>query len=146
MLKKTITYMDYNGVTQTEDFYFSLTEAEITELELSENGGFTAFVRGLINTRDSKKLSSIFKELICKAYGEKSADGKRFVKEDRDGYPLYKDFLATDAYSKLYMELITVDGAAADFINHVIPQSLYDQVVAAKAIEDAGGVSSDAKT
>lgn len=146
MLKKTITYEDYNGVTQTEDFYFSLTEAEITELELSENGGFTAFVRGLVNTRDSKKLSSIFKELICKAYGEKSTDGKRFIKEDRDGYPLYKDFLATDAYSKLYMELITVDGAAADFINHVIPQSLYDQVVAAKAIEDAGGVSSDAKT
>lgn len=141
MLKKTITYEDFNGTTQTEDFYFSLTEAEITELELSENGGFTTFVKNLINARDSKTLSGIFKKIICASYGEKSTDGKRFIKEDRDGYPLYKDFLATDAYSKLYIELITVDGAAADFINHVIPQKLYDQAVAAKAIEDAGGAN-----
>lgn len=142
MLKKTITYEDYNGVTQTEDFFFSLTEAEIAELELSENGGFTAWVRGLVNTRDSKKLAGIFKELICKSYGEKSPDGKRFIKEDRDGYPLYKDFIATEAYSNLYIELVTVEGAASEFIKAVIPEKLAKKA----AEEEAKRLATNAAT
>ena len=110
MLKKTITYTDYNGNERTEDFWFNLTEAEITEMQLGVHGGYTAMLNKIIAAQDTPTLIKIFKDLVLDAYGEKSADGKRFVKEDRDGYRLSNDFKQTEAYSKLYMELIITNG------------------------------------
>lgn len=121
MLKKTITYTDYNGVERTEDHYFNLTEAEIMEMELSITGGLAEMIQRIVAAQDAPAIIKTFKELILKAYGEKSPDGRRFVKEDVNGYPLYKYFEQTEAYSKLFMELSTNDKAAADFVNGVIP-------------------------
>jgi len=115
MLKKTITYEDYNGISRTEDFYFNLTEAEAMEMELSTDGGFTEQIERIINAKDIKQIIAVFKDFILKAYGEKSPDGRRFIKnqEVRDA------FSQTEAYSKLFMELSTDSEAAAAFVNGV---------------------------
>lgn len=120
MLKKTITYTDYNGVERTEDFYFNLTKAELLEMELTSVGGFSEMVQKIINTKDGPALTAIFKDLILKAYGEKSADGRRFIKNDE----IRDAFSQTEAYSNLFMELATDDNAAAAFINGVMPADL----------------------
>lgn len=120
MLKKTIEYTDYNDVKRKEDFYFNLTKAEIMEMELSTTGGLAEMIQKIIGTQDTPQIIKIFKELVLKAYGEKSADGKRFIKNDeiRDG------FAQTEAYSELFIELATDANAAAAFVNGIVPKDL----------------------
>lgn len=128
MLKKTITYTDYNGNKRTEDFWFNLTETEITEMQLGVHGGYTAMLNKIIAAQDTPTLIKIFKDLILDAYGEKSDDGKRFVKEARDGYRLSNDFKQTEAYSILYMELATDAKAASEFVNGIVPKTISEQM------------------
>lgn len=118
MLKKTIKYTDYNGQERVEDFYFDLNSAEITEMELSTTGGMSNLIQDIINSKDMPSLIKMFKELILKSYGEKSADGRRFVKSEQ----LSTEFSQTPAYSILFMELATDDKAASSFIEGIIPQ------------------------
>lgn len=120
MIKKTITYVDYNGVERTEDFYFNLTRAEITEMELSTVGGLAERIQEIVNKKDAPAIMELFKELILKSYGEKSADGKRFMKTDK----IREEFSQTEAYSELFMELATDDKAAAAFVNGIVPGNL----------------------
>lgn len=117
MLKKTITYVDYNGTERTEDFYFNLTKAEILEMELSTEGGLQQMIEKIVSAQDLPALSKYFKKIILMSYGEKSPDGRRFIKNDQ----LKEEFSQTEAFSQLYMELATDDKLAADFINGVIP-------------------------
>ena len=126
MLKKTITYTDYNGTERTEDFYFNLTKAEVMEMEMSTTGGLSAMVTRIVDAQDAPAIIKIFKDLILKAYGEKSADGKRLEKSEA----ISKAFSETEAYSILFMELATDSNAAADFVNGIVP---VDAVNAAKA-------------
>ena len=109
MIKKTITYTDYNGLERTEDFWFNITEAEALEMEMSTTGGYCDMIRRVVAAQD---MPTVFK-----AYGEKSPDGKRFVKSEE----LSTAFSQTEAYSQLYMELATDADKAAEFINGVIP-------------------------
>lgn len=120
MLKKKITYTDYNGVERTEDFYFNLTKAEIMEMELSISGGLSETIQRVVEAKDSPALIKIFKDLILKAYGEKSMDGKRFVKSEE----ISTSFSQTEAYSNLFMELATNDEKAAEFVNGIIPADI----------------------
>lgn len=117
MLKKTITYVDYNGNERTEDHYFNLSQAEIMEMEMSTSGGLAEMIQRIVAAQDAPAIISVFKKLILKAYGEKSPDGKRFVKSDE----IATAFSQTEAYSKLFMELATDADAAAAFINGVVP-------------------------
>lgn len=118
MLKKTITYVDYDGNERTEDFYFNLSKAEIAEMELSAEGGLTKLIERIVAAQDGKKIVEIFKDLILRAYGEKSPDGKRFIKS-----PELRDaFAQTEAYSELFMELATNADASTAFVNGIIPQ------------------------
>lgn len=117
MLKKTVTYTDYNGVERTEDLYFNLTTAEITEMEMSVSGGLTGMINRVVAAQDAPSIIKVFKELILKAYGEKSADGKRFIKSEE----LSTAFSQTEAYSMIFMELATDEKAAAKFIEGIIP-------------------------
>ena len=123
MLKKTITFTDYNEATRTEDFYFNLSEAELMEMEMSTTGGLTEMINKIVASQDVPAIIKIFKDLVLKAYGEKSADGRRFMKEDEDGRPLSNKFKQTEAYSKLFMELATDADKAADFVNGIIPKA-----------------------
>ena len=124
MLKKSITYTDYNGTERTEDFYFNLTKAEIMEMEMSTTGGLAEMIQKVVNAQDAPAIIKVFKDLVLKAYGEKSADGKRFVKVNDAGVPLSIAFSQTEAYSQLFMELATDAEAAANFVNGIVPKDL----------------------
>ena len=124
MYKKNITYTDYNGHERTEEFLFNLTEAEIAEMEMSKKGGLTNTLQRLIRTEDAPEIAKIFKDLILRSYGEKSDDGRRFIKTKEKA----DEFSQTEAYSKLYMELAFDDKAAAEFINNIIPKSMAEQL------------------
>lgn len=126
MLKKIITYTDYNGVERTEPFYFNLSKAELMEMELGVTGGMTEMLDKIIAAKDAPSLMKTFKEMIMKSYGIKSDDGKRLIKSEE----LSIAFTQTDAYSVLFMELITDDKAAADFVNAIIPNEIKDKVAA----------------
>lgn len=117
MLKKTITFPDYNGLERTEDFYFNLTKAEIMEMELSTTGGLSEMISRIVAAQDAPAIIKVFKELILKAYGQKSPDGKRFIKSAA----LSEEFAQTEAYSILFMELATDADAAAKFVNAIVP-------------------------
>lgn len=129
MLKKIITYTDYNGVERTEPFYFNLSKAELMEMELGVTGGMTEMLNKIINAKDGPSLMKTFKEMIMKSYGIKSDDGKRLIKSEE----LSIAFTQTDAYSVLFMELITDDKAAADFVNGIIPNEIQAEVAAQTA-------------
>ena len=129
MLKKRIAYTDYNGAERTEDFYFNLSKAEVMEMEMSISGGLAQMITRIVEAQDAPSIIKIFKELILKAYGEKSPDGKRFIKSEE----LSQAFSQTEAYSELFMELSTDAQAAAEFVNGVIPND-----VAKKSAAQAG--------
>ena len=128
MLKKTITYVDYNGVERAEDFYFNLSKAEVLELEMGTTGGLTEMINKIVAAQDTPTLIKIFKDLVLKAYGEKSPDGKRFIKSDE----IRDAFSQTEAYSNLFMELATDAEAASKFFNGIIPDNV-DKPVSASA-------------
>ena len=117
MIKKTIKFVDYNGNEREEDFYFNLTKAELTEMELSTEGGMEQLIRKIVSEQDNKKIVEMFKKIILKSYGEKSPDGRRFIKSQE----LSDAFAQTEAYSELFMELATDADAAAAFVNGVVP-------------------------
>lgn len=120
MVTKTVTYKDYNGLERTEDFRFNLTQAELLEMEFGTKGGFAAMIKKIIDAKDTPALIRIFKDLIVKAYGVKSDDGRRFMKSDA----LIEDFVQTEAYCQIYMELATNEEAAIAFVNGVVPSSV----------------------
>lgn len=124
MLKKTITYTDYSGIERTEDFYFNLSKAEILEMQLSVNGGFAEMLQKIIKAKDFPTLVKTFKELILMSYGEKSEDGRRFVKSKE----ISDAFAQTEAYSILFMELSNDDKAASEFVNGILPADLVSQI------------------
>ena len=120
MLKKTVTYVDYNGMERTEDFYFNLSKAEVTEMELSVEGGFSKMLEEIVKSNDNARILELFKEMVLKAYGEKSADGRRFIKSKE----LSEAFSQTEAYSEIFMELALDEKAAAAFVNGIMPANL----------------------
>ena len=122
MLKKTITYTDYNGDEVTEDFYFNLTKAELMTIELKA-GGLKETIERIAKERDTKKLVEMYEELILASYGEKSQDGKRFVKSKE----LSEAFKQTEAYSELFIELLTTD-KAIEFVRGIVPGDLKSAV------------------
>lgn len=126
MLKKTMTYVDYNGNERKEDFYFNLSQAEIMEMELTTSGGLAEMLTRVVEAKDAPAIVKIFKEIIMKAYGEKSPDGKRFIKSEE----ISNAFEQTEAYSQLFMELATDSNAASEFINGIVPANLGEKVVA----------------
>lgn len=124
MLQKTITFTDYNGVERTENHYFNLSKAELMEMELGTTGGFAEMLQKLVDAQDVPSLMKIFKEIILKAYGIKSPDGLRFEKNEK----ISEAFEQTEAYSELFMELITDADAAAKFIQGIIPADAAKQL------------------
>ena len=117
MLKITETYMDYNGVERVEDFFFNFNEAEVMELELGTTGGLAETIKKIVDAKDGPAIIKIFKELVLKAYGEKSPDGRRLVKSKE----IATAFSQTEAYSQIFMRLATDAKAAAEFVNAIVP-------------------------
>lgn len=124
MLKKSIKYVDYDGNERTEDFYFNLNKAEVIELQLGTVGGLTKSLEKIVQEKDASRIIEYFKTLILKAYGEKSADGRRFIKSQE----LRDAFEQTEAYSELFMELASNAQMAAEFVNGVLPKEAVDAI------------------
>lgn len=120
MLRKTIEFEDFNGNKQKKDYYFNLSKAELVEMQMGTKGGMAAKLQEIINAKDIPTITKTFKEIILKAYGEKSDDGLRFIKTDE----MREAFEQTNAYSELFMELANDDEAAANFINAIIPKDI----------------------
>lgn len=120
MYKKTITYTDYFDVERTEDFYFNLNESELMQLQLSTQRGFYNEMQALVDSHDGPKIMSAFNQIILKAYGEKSDDGRRFIKSPE----ISKAFSETPAYDKFFMEIMEDPKAASEFINGIVPSKM----------------------
>lgn len=118
MLKKTMTYTDFDGQERTEDFYFNLTQAEVLEMEMSTVGGIQKLVDKIVAEKDLGRMIEFFKEVIKKAYGEKSLDGKYFIKSEDS----LNRFMQTQAFSDLFIELATVPNAAEAFVSGIVPK------------------------
>ncbi len=131
MLKKTITYEDFNGETVSEDHFFHLSKAELVELEMSEQGGLSEALQRIIEAEDGKRIIAEFKNIILGSYGKRSADGKRFVKNSQ----LREEFESSEAYSTLFMELVTDTDKASEFINGVIPQGMAEEAAKITQLE-----------
>ena len=129
MLKKTISYEDFNGNTLTEDFYFNLSKAEIAQMELEYPGGLSGFIDRIVKAQDTPTLIGLFKDIILRSYGVKSEDGKHFVKNDK----LREEFESHAAFSVLYMELVTNANKASEFMNGIIPADVASKM---KELED----------
>ena len=123
MVVEKIKYTDFNGLDREEEFMFNLTEAEITEMELTTDGGLSDSIKKIIAAQDTPEIIKVFKMLLLKSYGEKSADGRRFVKSEK----LSEEFSQTNAYSQLFMKLATDDKAAVAFINGIMPDSMQEK-------------------
>ena len=124
MYKYTATYTDYDGVERTEDFLFNLSEAEIVEMEYGVTGGMQRMLELIVAAKDTKRIMDVFKDLIKRAYGVKSPDGRRFEKDEK----LSKEFTETPVYSDMSMKFARDADAAAEFVNKIIPQSVAAEV------------------
>ena len=124
MYKYTATYTDYDGVERTEDFLFNLSEAEIVEMEYGVTGGMQRMLEQIVAAKDTKRIMDAFKDLIKRAYGVKSPDGRRFEKDEK----LSKEFTETPVYSDMFMKFARDADAAAEFVNKIIPQSVAAEV------------------
>lgn len=131
MFCKTITYTDFNGLERKENFYFHFSEDEIIEMELTNDGGFSDFLKRIIDAKDQNMLIKEFKKFVLKAYGEKSTDGRRFIKSDE----ISKAFSETPAYTTLYMELAFNSESASKFVNALIPPETIKEIL--KHVETA---------
>lgn len=127
MFKKTIEYTDYNGIKKTEDFWFNLNQAELTELALSPSGGLDTMLREVISSADTATIIKTFKKIILMAYGKRTPDG-RFTKRAEDGHKLADDFEESIVFPKLFMEISFDSDKAVEFINGCVPQDLKEQV------------------
>lgn len=129
MYAKTIKYTDYNGNEREETFYFNLSKAEIIDLEWRTPGGLENHFKQMMQRLNGQELADTFKMLIQKSYGVKDAEGRRFIKNPE----VLANFVETEAYSELYIQLATDDKAAAEFVNGIFPK---DVVEAAKKQKD----------
>ena len=120
MLKRTISFEDFNGEQASEVYYFNLSKSELIELEVGYKAGLQAALTKIIEAEDRQALVTEFKKIILLAYGVKSEDGKRFVKNDQ----LREEFQQTAAYQQLFMELALDSDKAAEFINGVLPKDM----------------------
>lgn len=125
MLKRSITFEDYDGNMRTEDHYFNLNKAEVIKW-LTTTGDYTLdkVMERLSKERNGKKIMEIFENLIRLSYGRKSLDGRKFEKSDE----IWNDFYQTEAYSVLFTELVTDAKKAANFVNNIIPKDLSEEV------------------
>lgn len=131
MLKKVITFKDYNGVECTETHYFDLSQAEIMEMQMEANGSLAERYQNLVDSKDAAGLMKEFKFLICKSHGVRSEDGKHFYKTEQG----LQDFLSSPAYSALFMELTTNAEAASAFANGILPIEEMKKSAEVKAVE-----------
>lgn len=122
MIKKTITYEDYLGNTRTEDFYFNLSQTELQNMQMSEEGGLDKKLDKMIQAKDNKDIYNSFVEIVLASYGELSPDGRYHLKEDDNGNKLYKKFMQSPAYDALMDDICQNTETISEFCNGIMPK------------------------
>ena len=122
MFTKTLTYTDFDDNERTETLRFNLSEPEIIEMQSSYPGGLEKMLQKIVEEKDEQKLLAMFKELILKSYGEKTPDGRRFIKSKE----MSEAFSQTRAYEQFYMEIMRDTDLAVEFTNKIMPKSVQD--------------------
>ena len=120
MLTREISYTDFNGEKVTEKFYFNISKPELVEMEVEYKEGLGQKIQNIIDAKDYRQLIKMFKEIILTAYGQKSEDGRRFIKNDT----LREEFVQMAAYHVLFIELASDADAAAEFLKGVLPKDM----------------------
>ena len=136
MIKKTVTYTDFNGNERTEDFYFNLTQVELAELDLGVSGttgGLLELLKKIVREKDQRQIVEYFKKIVLMAYGEKSVDGRHFEKSEK----IRNGFAPTEAYSNIFMELAKDADKAAEFINGIMPKEIAEEAKKLSAKDNA---------
>lgn len=133
MLEKKIKFVDYNGTPREETHYFNISKAELIMMESSTAGGMKQRLEKIVQTQDEVAIMETFRDLIHRAYGEKSPDGRRFVKSDE----MATAFEQTEAYSELIMEILKDSEKASEFINSILPREAVAGVVKVPAISES---------
>lgn len=118
MIKQTLTYLDFNEEWRTEDFYFHFSTAELAEMQLGQAGGMEEWLKTIVASDDREQILAEFKKMIINSYGQRTPDGKSFIKNKE----LREAFAGTNAYSDLYMKMITDPEFAAEFANGIMPK------------------------
>lgn len=118
MIEKTVTYKDYDGNERTETFFFHLTQADIVLMEHSVEGGFDKRLKRIVDSQDNVEIAKTFKKLILDSYGEKSPDGRRFIKNEK----LREEFSQTEAFSIIFMSFLENPSVGAEFIKGIMPE------------------------
>lgn len=136
MLKKTITYEDYFGTVRTEDFYFNLSKQELSDMQMSVDGGYKAYLEKILNAVNNKEVYKTFVDIVLAAYGEISPDGKYHLKEDEHGNKLYKKFRQSPAYDALMDEICKNEGTIAEFCKGILPKSMQEDAEKAFTPQD----------
>lgn len=127
MIKKTITYTDYLGNNRTEDFYFNLSKTELSDMQMSVDGGFNVQLEKMMNAANNKEIYDTFVDVVLKAYGELSPDGRYHLKEDEDGHKLYKKFKQSPAYDALMDEICQDQNTIAEFCKGILPKEVQQE-------------------
>lgn len=120
MIKKTITFEDYNGNQRTEDAYFNLTKTELVRMDVANVGGLHEYMQNAIDKKDAKSILEVFEMFVSKSYGIKTEDGLSFMKNPE----LTEKFMNSAAYDALLMELITNQDKAEAFLKGIVPKDL----------------------
>lgn len=124
MLKKTITYQDYLGNTRTEDFYFNFSKTELSNMQMSVDGGFNIQLEKMMNAANNREIYNTFVDVVLQAYGELSADGKYHIKFDENGHRLSDKFKQSPAYDALMDEICQNEKTIAEFCKGILPKNL----------------------
>lgn len=119
MLKKVVTYTDFNGDSRTEALYFHLSQTELMKLNF-ETGGVKDLLVEMVSKHDIAGITNLFDRLIRMSYGKKSQDGRNFVKRPE----FTEDFVSTPAYDQIYMECISDENKAMEFMNGIMPEGV----------------------
>lgn len=119
MIKKTVTFTNYNDQEVTKSYYFNIDKLEAAELEL-EYGDLIETVEELLESSDGKKVYGIFKEIILNAVGQKSADGNSFIKNQQ----IRDEFAGSPALGEIIMDMFKNPEAAGPFLEGMLPASM----------------------
>lgn len=138
MYNYPVKYTDYNGVEKTETYQFNLSQAELMEMELASDNKLSDSLKDTISNATDAKVIHVFKDLILKSYGEKSADGSYFLKKDANGVPLSIKFEQSEAYNTILMEILSDPEKASAFVTGILPSKLAEE--AKKQMKDNDAV------
>lgn len=134
MIKKTIQYHDYEGNSREDDFYFNLTQVELTKIngDPSLPGGLQESAERATKNNDAGEMIRIIDMIISRSYGVKLPDGS-FVKRNPNGLPLYEAFVNTEAYDNLITELVQSEDGIIAFLTGCLNKDAQDRVRAEMA-------------